>query len=167
MLAYSSRKLGIRGKIQRIDATNRKILAYLQAEGRLTITELAGRIPLSVSRCQRRVRELETSGILRGYHADVDPTTVGLGFTAIVFVTMRQGDQTTVADFETQVAAIPQIVAAQRLFGDPDYLLRIVAADLTSYRRLYDERLASLPGVQRLTSTLVMKDLVGARGLPL
>jgi DNA-binding Lrp family transcriptional regulator len=133
----------------------------------LTITELAGRIPLSVSRCQRRVRELETDGVVRGYHADVDAAAVGLGFAAIVFVTMHQGDQATIADFETRVAATPQIVAAQRLFGDPDYLLRVVAADLDAYRRLYDERLASLPGVQRLTSTLVMKDLVGARGLPL
>jgi DNA-binding Lrp family transcriptional regulator len=105
--------------------------------------------------------------VLRGYHADVDPAAVGLGFTAIVFVTMHQGDQATIADFETQVAATPKIVAAQRLFGDPDYLLRVVASDLDAYRRLYDERLASLPGVQRLTSTLVMKDLVGARGLPL
>jgi DNA-binding Lrp family transcriptional regulator len=133
----------------------------------LTVTELAGRIPLSVSRCQRRVRELEASGVLRGYHADVDPVAVGLGFTAIVFVTMRQADQATIAAFETQVAAIPQIVAAQRLFGDPDYLLRVAAADLDAYRRLYDERLASLPGVQRVASTLVMKDVVGTRGFPL
>jgi DNA-binding Lrp family transcriptional regulator len=79
----------------------------------------------------------------------------------------HQEDQATVVEFETQVAAIAQIVAAQRLFGEPDYLLRVVAADLDSYRRLYDEHLASLPGVQRLTSTLVMKDLVGNRGLPL
>jgi DNA-binding Lrp family transcriptional regulator len=105
--------------------------------------------------------------VLRGYHADVDPAAVGLGFTAIVFVTMHQEDQTTIAGFETQVVAIPQIVAAQRLFGDPDYLLRVVAADLDAYRLVYDERLASLPGVQRLNSTLVMKDLVGTRGLPL
>jgi DNA-binding Lrp family transcriptional regulator len=150
-----------------MDAVDRKILAALQTEGRLTLTELSARIPLSVSRCQRRVRELEAGGVLRGYHADVDPTAVGFGFTAIVFVTMRQEDQATVADFETRVAAIPQIVAAQRLFGDPDYLLRVVAADLDAYRRLYDERLAALPGVQRLTSTLVMKDLVSPRGLPL
>jgi len=92
---------------------------------------------------------------------------VGLPFTAIVFVTMRQEDRATVADFEAQVAAVPQIVAAQRLFGDPDFLLRVVASDLDAYRRLYDESLATLPGVQRLTSTLVMKDLIGDRGLPI
>jgi DNA-binding Lrp family transcriptional regulator len=147
------------GKINRMDAVDRKILAELQQEGRLTVTELAGRIPLSVSRCQRRVRELEARGVVRGYHADVDPAAIGLGFTAIVFVTMHQEDQRTVAAFEAEVAAVPAIVSAQRLFGDPDYLLRVVAADLDAYRRIYDEQLAALPGVQRLTSTLVMKDL--------
>lgn len=150
----------------RMDSIDRKILAQLQEKGRLTVTDLAGRIPLSVSRCQRRVRELQTRGVLRGYHADIDPAAGDLGFTAIVFVTMRQEDQATIADFESRVA-IPQIIAAQRLFGEPDYLLRVVAADLDSYRQIYDEGLASLPGVQRLTSTLVMKDLVGNRGLPL
>jgi DNA-binding Lrp family transcriptional regulator len=73
----------------------------------------------------------------------------------------------TIAAFEAQVAAVPAIVSAQRLFGNPDYLRRVVAADLDAYRRIYDEQLAALPGVQRLTSTLVMKDLVGARRLPL
>jgi DNA-binding Lrp family transcriptional regulator len=150
-----------------MDATDRKILAHLQDEGRLTVTELAGRIPLSVSRCQRRLRDLEASGVLRGYHADVDPARVGLGFMAIVFVTMRQEDRQTVADFEDAVAEVPQVVSAQRLFGDPDYLLHVVAADLAAYQRLYDERLGVLPGVQRLTSTLVMKDVVRDRGLPL
>ncbi len=131
------------------------------------MTELASRLPLSVSRCQRRVRELEAEGVIRGHHADVDPAAVGLGFTAIVFVTMNQEDQATIADFEEQVAEVQAIVSAQRLFGDPDYLLRVVAADLDAYRRIYDEQLAALPGVQRLTSTLVMKDVVPARGLPL
>jgi DNA-binding Lrp family transcriptional regulator len=150
-----------------MDRIDRMILAHLQSEGRVTITELAARIPLSVSRCQRRVRELETNGTVRGYHADVEPAKVGLGFNAIVFVTMRQADRATIADFEARVADIPQVVTAQRLFGDPDYLIRVAAADLPTYRRLYDDRLAELPGVQRLTSTLVMKDLVGNRGLPL
>ena len=167
MVASFLMRAAIYGKIERMDAVDSKILAELQEEGRLTVTELAGRLPLSVSRCQRRVRELEARGVVRGYHADVNPAAVGLGFTAIVFVTMHQEDQRTIAAFEEQVAAGPAIVAAQRLFGDPDYLLRVVAADLDAYRGIYDERLAALPGVQRLTSTLVMKDLVGARGLPL
>jgi len=90
---------------------------------------------------------------------------VGLGFEALVFATMRRGDRDTVAAFEEAVTAIPHVVLAQRLFGDPDYLLRVVSADLRAFQRLYDERLATLPGVRRLTSTLVMKQVVGDRPL--
>ena len=80
---------------------------------------------------------------------------------------MRYADRETVASFEQQVAGIPQVLHAQRLFGDPDYLLRVVTRDLPAYRELYDERLATLPGVLRLNSTLVMKSVVEARPLPL
>jgi DNA-binding Lrp family transcriptional regulator len=150
-----------------VDATDRKILAHLQADGRLSITELAARLPLSVSRCQRRLRALEASGAVRGYRADVDPEHVGLGFSALVFATLRQEDRDTVRRFEEGVQALAEVVAAQRLFGEPDYLLRVVTADLVAYRRLYDEGLATLPGVQKLTSTLVMAEVVADRGLPL
>ena len=150
-----------------MDAVDRKMLAVLQQEGRLTVTELAARLPLSVSRCQRRLRELESSGVVRGYRAELEPTKVNLGFHAIVFVTMRQGDTQAIADFEHAAAALPAITSAQRLFGNPDYLLHIVAADLPAYQRFYDQHLGALPGVQRLTSTLVMKDVVANRGLPL
>jgi DNA-binding Lrp family transcriptional regulator len=123
-------------------------------------------VRLSVSPCHRRVRDLERAGVIRGYRAIVDPAAVGLGFEALVFVTMRQEDRDTVAEFERAVAAIPHVLQAQRLFGDPDYLLRVIAADLGAYQQLYDQRLGALPGVQRLTSTLVMKHVVGHRPLP-
>jgi DNA-binding Lrp family transcriptional regulator len=96
----------------------------------------------------------------------VDADVVGLKFEALVFVTIRQEDRDTVSALETAVADIPHVVQAQRLFGDPDYLLRIVSADLAAYQRLYDEKLAVLPGVQRLSSTLVMKQVVPDRPLP-
>jgi DNA-binding Lrp family transcriptional regulator len=150
-----------------MDAVDRKILAQLQDDGRVTVTDLAGRLPLSVSRTQRRLRELEASGAVVGYRAEVDPEAVGLGFRAVVFVTMSREDQQTVAEFERRLAEVPAIVSARRLFGDPDYLLEVVTKDLAAYQRLYDEQLASLPGVQRLTSTLVMKTIVKSRGLPL
>lgn len=150
-----------------MDATDQKILAVLQEEGRLSLTGLAARLPLSVSRCQRRLRELERRGAIRGYRADVDPAQVGLHFVALVFVTLSQGDRATVERFEEELASHDEIVEAQRLFGDPDYLLRVVTADLDAYRRLHDEHLAVLPGVQRLASTLVMKDVAVGRPLPL
>ena len=150
-----------------MDAVDRKILAELQQDGRLTITELAERVGLSISPCHRRLRTLERSGAISGYHAHLDANNLGLTFEALVFVTMRSGDRDTVHDFEKSVAAIPHVRQAQRLFGDPDYLLRVITADLHAFQQLYDERLASLPGVQRLSSTLVMKSVVENRPLPL
>jgi DNA-binding Lrp family transcriptional regulator len=150
-----------------MDDVDRKILAELQQDGRLTLTELAERVRLSVSPCHRRLRALERSGAIAGYQARLDASALGLTFEALVFVTMRYEDRETVAAFEQAVADIPQVLQAQRLFGDPDYLVRVVTRDLAAYQQLYDERLATLPGVQRLSSTLVMKSVVEARPLPL
>jgi DNA-binding Lrp family transcriptional regulator len=149
-----------------MDAIDRKILALLQENGRLTVTELAARVGLSVSPCHRRLRELEASRAIIGYRAIVDADAVGLRFQALVFVTMRQEDRDTLLGFERAVADIPEVILAQRLFGDPDYLLRIVTADLSAYQRLEDDVLSALPGVQRLNSTLVMKQVVNDRPLP-
>lgn len=149
-----------------MDRIDRQILAELQEDGRLTVTELAGKVGLSLSPCHRRLRELERSGVITGYRAVVDPESVGLTFQALVFVTMRQEDRDTLLGFEEAVARIPNVVQAQRLFGDPDYLLRIVTADLNAYASLEDDALAALPGVQRLTSTLVMKQVVRDRPIP-
>jgi DNA-binding Lrp family transcriptional regulator len=150
-----------------VDMVDRKILAELQVDGRLTVTELAERVRLSLSPCHRRLRALESAGVISGYRAHLDPAVLGLGFQALVFVTMRAADHLTINEFEEAVAAVPHVLDAQRLFGDPDYLLRAVTTDLAAFQRLYDETLSTLPGVQRLSSTLVMKTIVADRPLPL
>lgn len=149
-----------------MDALDRKILTELQLDGRLTITELAARVQLSVSPCHRRLRDLEREGAIRGYRALIDPAAVGLNFEALVFATLRWEDADTVTTFEEAVAAVPHVLQAQRLFGEPDYLLRVATADLAAFQQLYDQQLARLPGVQRLTSTLVMKNVIDDRPLP-
>jgi DNA-binding Lrp family transcriptional regulator len=154
------------GRIFLMDALDRKILTELQLDGRLTVTELAARVKLSISPCHRRLRDLEREGAIRGYRAVVDPAAVGLNFEALVFVTLGWEDRDTVSAFEEAVAAVPHVIQAQRLFGEPDYLLRVATADLSAFQQLYDQRLATLPGVQRLTSTLVMKHVVDDRPLP-
>ncbi len=150
-----------------VDEIDRKILAELQSDGRLSLTELADRVRLSVSPCHRRLRILERTGVIAGYHARLDPTSIGLDFEALVFVTMRRADRDTLDDFERALTGVPAVVAAHRLFGDPDYLLRILTADLAAYQQLYDDRLTTLPGVQRLNSTLVMKRVIDDRPPPL
>ena len=149
-----------------MDRVDRKILAELQRDGRQTITELAARVGLSLSPCHRRLRELEGTGAIRGYRAVIDPAAVDLGFMVLVSVTMRQEDRQTLLAFEAAVGDISAVVEAQRLLGDPDYLLRVATKDIASYQHLEDDQLALLPGVQRLTSTIVMKQVVETRPLP-
>lgn len=150
-----------------MDNTDRKILAALQADGRLSITELAERVNLSLSPCHRRLRALEQSGVITGYRVDLDPSKMGFNFVAIVFATLKEGDRKAVGAFEKAIEEIPHIVLAQRLFGDPDYLMHVVTRDLPSFQALYDEKLSAMPGVQHLRSTLVMKTVVADRPFPL
>lgn len=151
----------------RVDATDKKILAELQRDGRLTVTELAERVQLSVSPCLRRLRALEQSGAITGYRAQLGAAALGLGFESLVFVTMTASDGTSIRAFEEAVTEVPQVLTAQRLFGSPDYLLRVITRDLRAFQELYDERLSTLPGVQNLSSTLVMKSVFEDRVLPL
>jgi DNA-binding Lrp family transcriptional regulator len=150
-----------------MDNVDRNILAELQMDGRLSLTDLAERVGLSLSPCHRRLRALEQTGAISGYRAQLDAEALGLTFEALVFVTMRDGDRDTVAAFEDAVAGVPNVLRAHRLFGDPDYLLQVVARDVRAFQRLYDEQISALPGVQRLSSTLVMKNVVENRPLPL
>jgi DNA-binding Lrp family transcriptional regulator len=150
-----------------MDEADRKILAELQADGRLSLTDLAARVGLSLSPCHRRVRALEEAEVIRGYRAQLDPTKVGLEFSTIVFVTLREAHRDAVSAFENAVVTIREVVQAQRLFGDPDYMLHVVTADLKAFQELYDTGLSALPGVLRLNSTLVMKDIIQNRPLPL
>ena len=132
-----------------MDAIDRKILTELQQDGRLSLTDLADRVQLSMSPTHRRLRALEQSGAIAGYRAVIDPQVVGLGFSALVFVTMQQANTATVPAFDAAVAEIPEVIQALRLFGDPDYLLRVAVPDLPAYQRLWDERLSAHSGQRR------------------
>lgn len=151
----------------RMDAVDEKILAELESDGRLTVTELAERVSLSIAPCHRRLRELERTGVIVGYRAIVDPAAVGLGVEVLASVTMDRGDAGTITAFEERLAAVAEVRHAERLFGIPDYLLRVVAPSLDDYAAVRDEKLATLPGVRQITSTIVMKRVVDNRPLPL
>ena len=150
-----------------MDDIDKKILAELQVDGRLTVTELAERVNLSVSPCHRRLRALEADKVITGYRALIDPSSVGHDFSTIVFVTLRDGDNQTMTRFEEELEQVPEVVRAVRMFGEPDYLLVVWTHDVTAFQHLYDERLSALAGVQRLTSTIVMKTVVPERSVPL
>lgn len=151
----------------RMDKISRTILAALQDNARTTAAGLAALTGAAASTCLRRLRSLEASGAIRGYHADVDPAAVGFSLQVIAFVTLEREDRATIGAFEKEVVTIDQVISAERLFGDPDYLLRVAARDLEDYQRLRDNHLGGLPGLNKITSTMVMRTLVEHRPLPL
>src|SRR5262245_14774039 len=104
-----------------MDRIDRRILRELQNDGRLSNTDLAARVSLTPSPCLRRVRQLEQDDVIRGYRAILDPRALGRGFQSFATVVMRHEDHETIAEFERQVAALPEVIEAHRLFGDPDY----------------------------------------------
>jgi Lrp/AsnC family transcriptional regulator, leucine-responsive regulatory protein len=140
-----------------MDALDRAIMRHLQTDGRLTNVELAERVRLSPSPCLRRVRALERAGVIRGYHADIDPGAVGRGFEVTVHVELTLKDRSTVEAFETAIAAFDEVVECQRMFGLPDYVVRVAVADQEAYEAFYMNRLAELPGLARVNSQFAMK----------
>lgn len=140
-----------------MDAVDRKILAVLQEDGRISNADLADRVRLTQSPCLRRVRRLEEAGVIRGYAAQVDPESLGFGFQVFVSVSMQAEDQGAIATFEQQLGELVEVLEAYRLFGEPDYLLRVGCKDIESYERFYSERLTAIPGVRSVTSHMVMK----------
>lgn len=148
-----------------MDAIDRQIIAELERDGRLSVADLAARVQLTAAPCSRRLRELERSGVIVGYRAVVDRAQLGLNFEALVNVTMGAEDAKTIAAFEAGVADLTEVRHAERLFGDPDYLLRVVARDIDDYASIRDEKIATLPGIQRITSTIVMRQIVDNRPL--
>jgi DNA-binding Lrp family transcriptional regulator len=151
-----------------MDDIDRAILRQLQEDGRLSNIELADRVGLSPSPCLRRVRRLEDSGVIVGYRAVVDPAAVDRGFQVLVHVTMEVRDRAaTMEAFEARVAELDEVIECRRMFGDPDYLLWVAAADLAAYEELYMAKLVGLPGVARTVSQLTMKTVKPGGRLPL
>jgi Lrp/AsnC family leucine-responsive transcriptional regulator len=141
----------------RVDAIDRHILAVLQREGRISNQDLADRVGLSPSPCLRRVKALEQAGVISGYRAVVDERAVGRGFEVFVSANLRRAEASAIQAFEDALLRVEEVVEARRMIGLPDYLLRVVVADLPAYERLYSDVLAALPGVERVATQLAMK----------
>ena len=150
-----------------MDSLDLAILRQLQADGRLTNVELAERVRLSPSPCLRRVRMLESAGVIRGYHADVDPAAVGRGLEVTVHVELTFKDRATVEAFETAIAALDEVVECRRMFGLPDYIVQVAVADQAAYEAFYMSKLGELPGLARVNSQFTMKMVKRGGALPI
>lgn len=139
-----------------LDAIDRRILAELQGDGRLPIVELADRVGLSPTPCQRRVKRLEEQGVIQRYAALLDPTASGLALQAFVQVTLDDHSEATVAAFQAAIRARPEVIACYAMAGEMDFLVHVMAADLAAYGAFTMNHLLRLPGVRNTRSSFVM-----------
>ena len=154
-------------EVDELDAYDRKILAALQDDGRLSNQELAERVALSPSQCSRRRQRLERTGIIRGYHARVDPVRTGHALTSFVQVTLAAHDPATAARLAELFDSLAEVQGAHALTGEADYTLRIVTPDLAALSTLISTRLLPHPAVQNVRTAIVLDTLKETFALPL
>jgi Lrp/AsnC family leucine-responsive transcriptional regulator len=149
-----------------LDAIDRKILQKLQEAGRMSNVELASAIHLSAPQCFRRVRALEERGVIRGYHASVDPAAIGLGVTAYVSLTIVGNAFGRVREIEAQLRDFAPVLECHIVSGDCDYLLKVVAQDLKALSHFLTDRLMQVPGVANVHSMICLEEIKPSSPMP-
>jgi Lrp/AsnC family leucine-responsive transcriptional regulator len=150
-----------------LDRYDRILLETLQENGRASNVELSDRASLSPPQCYRRVRRLEADGIIRGYAAQVAPSTIGLGVVAFVSLSLDREQFKQVRQVEQAIRQFPEILECYAISGDFDYLLKVVAVDLKSFSNFLTDRLMQVPGVSGVRSTVCLEEIKPPSPLPL
>lgn len=150
-----------------LDAIDRRIIAELQADARLTNVELADRVGLSASPCLRRVKRLERDGIIEGYRATLRRERVGLGFSVFLGVKIEGHANDRAVAFEEAVCAMPEVIACHLVSGEADYMLEVVVTDLEAYQHFLVGKLLSLPIVREVRSNIAIQTRKAGGPLPL
>ena len=149
-----------------MDQTERRILALLQQDGRMSNVALAEQIGLSESPTFRRVKQLEETGAISGYAAIADQRQLGLEVTAFVQVTMERQPDSATQSFHAHVAEEPHIIECHAMSGSHDYLMKVVARNIDHFSALCMERILKFPGVQHVESSFSLKAIKDSRVLP-
>ncbi|MBT8414952.1 MAG: Lrp/AsnC family transcriptional regulator [Boseongicola sp.] len=150
----------------KLDPIDRKILAELQADGRMTNVELASRVGISAPPCLRRVRTLEEQGYIKGYHAAVDARSLGFEVQVFAMVGLQSQAEADLVAFETLCREWPLVRECHMLNGEVDFVLKCVAPDLSTFQRFLTESLTSAPNVASVKTSLVIRDAKDAPGVP-
>lgn len=138
-----------------MDTKDRQIIRVLQTNGRMTNQDLAEAVNLSPSPCLRRVKNLEASGVIQGYSADVDARAYGLPITVFVRIKLERHNEVDVKNFERQVSRIDEVLECHVLTGATDYQLRVVVADLDAYEDFIRNRIHPIGGIASIDTSFV------------
>lgn len=151
--------------MQELDDIDRSILRQVQKDASLSMDVLSERVNLSRNACWRRLRALEASGVIRKRVALVDPKAVGCGLQVLVLIRTSAHDAKWMSDFDAAVRALPEIVSAQRMSGDLDYVLRVRVQDVEDYDRFYKDLIGRVP-VSDISASFVMEDMKDTTEIP-
>ena len=150
----------------KLDAIDRKILAELQADGRMTNVELASRVGISAPPCLRRVRTLEEQGYIQGYFASVDARALGFEVQVFAMVGLQSQAEVDLSAFEERCREWPLVRECHMLNGEVDFILKCVAPDLSTFQRFLTEELTAAPNVISVKTSLVIRDAKDDPGVP-
>ena len=150
-----------------LDPIDRQLLAELQAEGRITNVELASRVGLTAPPCLRRVRALEESGVIRGYHAELDGARLGFAITVFAMVSLKSQAEDALRGFEDHIRTLPEVRECHMLNGEIDFILKIVAKDLQSFQEFLTSSLTPAPNVASVKTSLTIRTAKQLPGVPL
>jgi DNA-binding Lrp family transcriptional regulator len=152
--------------VSRLDEIDRKILAELQADGRMTNVELARRVGISAPPCLRRVRTLEEQGYIRGYHAQVDPRALGFEVQVFAMVGLQSQAEADLSAFEARCRDWPLVRECHMLNGEVDFILKCVAPDLSTFQSFLTEELTAADNVASVKTSLVIRGAKSEPGVP-
>ena len=158
---------GIPIQMANLDQIDRRLLAELQAEGRVTNVDLASRVGLTAPPCLRRVRALEELGVIRGYHADLDAAKLGFSITVFAMVSLKSQAEDALRSFEDHVRALPEVRECHMLNGEIDFILKIVAHDLQGFQEFLTSKLTPAPNVASVKTSLTIRTSKQIPGVPL
>jgi len=150
-----------------LDSIDRRLLAELQAEGRVTNVDLARRVGLTAPPCLRRVRSLEEQGVIRGYHADLDASKLGFAITVFAMVSLRSQAEQDLKGFEEHIKTLPEVRECHMLNGEIDFVLKIVSRDLQSFQEFLTSQLTPAPNVASVKTSLTIRTAKQLPGVPL
>lgn len=150
-----------------LDEIDRKIIAAVQADGKITTQALAERVGLSASPCARRVRLLEERGVIKGYTAVIDQVQVGLPVNAFASIKLERQREDDLDRFKEAITRWPEVVDCYLMTGQRDFLLRIVAADLDAYERFLRNKLTRLEGVLSIETSFALGQVKRSEALPI
>ena len=150
-----------------LDETDRRILAALQRQGRLSAQELAEAAGASAASCWRRRKALEEAGIVKGYAARLGREKLGLAVVAFVHVTIERQYAKAVAEIEKKIRMRAEVIDCYATTGDADFTLRVVARDIADYDRFLQKFLLELPEVRQVRSAIALREIKATTALPL